>query len=415
MNINDLIRKVKRSPKTTYNIVMPYYVVVFRWFIRLRCRIRRHINVIFLIEFETSCKWDVIYEKMAKMYQFRPLIVASPRADVTEKERIEQQEKCYQYFKQKGYDVIKAYNVEKNKYLDIKTLHPDCIFFTNPYDWIADKRYSIQHLRQYYTYYIPYAYDSIIVNEIYNLPFHKLLWRFYVENDSILQEARNVRNIPDNYCCVGYPSFEKYTERKESNSKKCIIWAPHHTLYPIFGVLNRKSFLQYSDFMLRMAEKYKEKIKFIFRPHPLLRNRLYECEGWGKEKTDAYYAQWDNLENGRYSEVEDYMKEFALSDAIIHDCGSFSIEYLWTLKPMLFLGSNPANDKYNDTAKEAYACCQYAEDENTIEQFINDVILEVSDTLYHKKKLFKEKYLMLSNRQAASLNIINDILEHFQL
>ena len=58
--------------------------------------------------------------------------------------------------------------------------------------------------------------------------------------------------------------------------------------------------------------------------------------------------------DGRYIEV------FKHSDAMIHDCGSFSLEYFYAHKPMMFLYENKGRkDKVhiNDVTKEAKSNC----------------------------------------------------------
>lgn len=55
-----------------------------------------------------------------------------------------------------------------------------------------------------------------------------------------------------------------------------------------------------------------------------------------KRKTDRYYSEWESLSNAQL-ETGKYVDLFMTSDAMIHDCGSFTIEYHYTLKPVMYL------------------------------------------------------------------------------
>jgi hypothetical protein len=105
---------------------------------------------------------------------------------------------------------------------------------------------------------------------------------------------------------------------------KRVIWAPHHSVGSgDHAGMDYSTFLEYADFMLEMARKYADRIQFAFKPHPLLRNNLRAC--WPEEKIDAYYRQWETLPNTQL-ELGSYKGLFVHSDAMIPDCGSFTIE-----------------------------------------------------------------------------------------
>lgn len=417
MNLKSIYGKIKRAPKTLRNLCAPYYAQWHRFIIRCRCRRTQQINVLFLVELETSCKWESVYLQMVSDAHFSPLIVVCPKADCEYEEMLNRLQKCYKHFADKHYNVIMAYDANTKKYMDIRSLHPDCIFYTNPYPWIADNRYYIDTLNDIYSCYISYTYNAMRLPEFYNLSFHKKLWRYYLENESIKNEFEAILNHKEEaYRVTGYPSLDMYKHYNESRvhkSKKVFIWAPHHSVYLIFDHLNRNSFLLYYDFMLEMAQKFKDVAEFVFRPHPLLKERLYTLETWGKGKTDAYFRLWEEYDNCRYSENEDYMQEFANSDAMIHDCVSFTIEYLYALKPVLFTGklSEKENQTNNQTLKAAYDCYEFANSQQEIEDFIVRVINGEVDLLKEKKEQFNNAYLRSLEGNTAAENIINDLKE----
>jgi CDP-glycerol glycerophosphotransferase (TagB/SpsB family) len=159
--------------------------------------------------------------------------------------------------------------------------------------------------------------------------------------------------------------------------------------------------------MINLANKYKDNIQIAFKPHPLLLTKLYKV--WGKKKTDDYYAQWVNGENTQLV-LGDYVSLFMLSDALVHDCSSFTVEYHYTRKPVMYLTKDEHHaDGLNDFGKMAFDLHYKGSCEEDIEAFINDVI-EGRDEMKEKRKKFYNDYLLPPNGNSASENIIKAIL-----
>ena len=57
---------------------------------------------------------------------------------------------------------------------------------------------------------------------------------------------------------------------------------------------------------------------------------------WGKEKVEEYIEKINAIPNMEYQEGGEYFETFAKSSALIHDCGSFMAEYLYTKNPQCF-------------------------------------------------------------------------------
>ena len=159
--------------------------------------------------------------------------------------------------------------------------------------------------------------------------------------------------------------------------------------------------------MLSMAHKYRNSIELCFKPHPLLKNKLYHA--WGKEKTEDYYRKWKDGENTFYIDGE-YIDLFMTSDAMIHDSGSFMIEYLYVNKPVMrtYNGEDPTK-MYNDFTLKCLDYYYKAFNEKDIETFIVNVIQE-EDSL----KSLRTKFLndvLIPKGGMPSENIINDIID----
>jgi CDP-glycerol glycerophosphotransferase (TagB/SpsB family) len=90
--------------------------------------------------------------------------------------------------------------------------------------------------------------------------------------------------------------------------------------------------------MLEYALNHPE-IKWLFKPHPSLRTVLYKI--LPRQEVDDYYEQWEHI--GKVCYTGDYVELFFESQAMITDCDSFLIEYVFTGKPIIHL----KRDGYN--------------------------------------------------------------------
>ena len=358
---------------------------------------------------------------MLNSQKFDPIILVCPVVNFGRDNMIQRMDQCYEYFKKKGYTVEKSYNKEKDTYINvIKDLNPDLIFYTNPYKGLIDDRYYITNYPDILTVYVPYYYNEGVGYDVaYNNLFQNLLWRRYVETTfhSMLSKKYG-RNKGRNSVVAGYPGIEQLIEREQmiddtmwkvkNKVVKRIIWAPHHTLQAA-GTCNYSCFLEYSEVMINLAKKYKNDVQFIFKPHPLLRNKLNLL--WGKEKTDSYYNIWKEMPNTDLKEGE-YINLFLSSDAMIHDSGSFLIEYLYVNKPVLrTLNNIPLEQLYNPFALKCLDQYYMARTEQDIEQFIQNVIDDV-DPLKEQRTKFVNEVLMPNG--SPSQNIIDDILDSIE-
>lgn len=243
-------------------------------------------------------------------------------------------------------------------------------------------------------------------------------WKAFVENDLVLQTASELGVYTDNFVVTGLPMQDKLCcDNKEKNDpwKECgkktrIIYAPHHSLKGTNAdFIQYSTFLEFGELILTIAKKNSDKVQWAFKPHPNLYPKLLKV--WGKERTDTYYDEWRNMENAQV-ELGDYTALFKYSDAMIHDCCSFMIEYMFTGKPVLFL-----EDKKHTAEElllgrfgyESYKNHYHGINREDIEGFINDVIKGI-DPLKEQRQLFYEKYLIPPHKQSACDNIIDALL-----
>lgn len=328
-----------------------------------------------------------------------------------------------------AYEIVKKYFDEKHySYNEIgtresikKKLHPDIIFYQKPYDGIINWRYYYANNLYALFPYVMYCFRNRNSPHLKNIGLFDFSWQLYAENGKIIEELEGILNTKGkNMVNTGLPIMDVLVLDKTkfpnpwkelSGNRKRIIYAPHHTLntetVKFHSPFYYATFLEYADFMLEMAEKYKDKVQWAFKPHPLLRSKLYKL--WGIEKTDAYYKRWADMENSQVDEGE-YMGLFKHSDAMIHDCGSFKLEYLYTDNPVMYLiKDNPEYDYENWQTIKALELHYKGTNRHEIEKFIQNVI-ESIDPLKEERKKFVEAYLTPPNGKTACENIVNAIL-----
>ena len=358
-------------------------------------------HVLFFLQTPSVWKYDSLYKKLESSECFEPLIVVSPynvhlNYDMQECFRVMHQTE--DFARESGYNYVCAYDWDKHKWRDIKKqCSPDVVFFTKPYkDTIP--AYHIYNYLNTLTLYVPYGINCLnLYRNNYELPFQSLLWKLLVETEFQKQYAEIYeKSHGDNVEIVGALAEEKLMQtdyqpqdvwKKQEKRKKRIIWAPHHTVDYLFNFSN---FLNYCEDMLRLAARYKDDVQFAFKPHPVLKFKLINL--WGLEKTEAYYNRWAQLENGQI-EQGDYIDLFKTSDAMIHDSASFTVEYLYAQKPVLFqIRDENVKDEFNSFGQMCLQQHYTAYSIEETEKFIREVVAG-NDPKKAGREQFYKQYL----------------------
>lgn len=382
------------------------------------------IKVLFLSILDTNWKYDALYKAFAADAMFDPIILVCPIMDQTEEYMVEKMSSCYNMLKSRGYNVVKGYDKEHDRYVDIEDIKPDLVFNTEPYKGITDSRYFYERFKNMALIcYINYSYEIIPYAWAFTNPMQNHAWRFFLETEEHLKLLQQVSPIRGKNCVVtGYPMYDTFMNcrpkglewKDQTHKLKRIIWAPHQSIEEEVDTKNVavrfSTFLLYAQKMRDIAVKYKDQIEIAFKPHPVLKMKLYKHPDWGKEKTDEYYEFWKQSSNTSFVSG-DYVDLFCSSDALMHDCGSFTAEYLYTQKPALYLANyvNEESGALNIVGINAFRAHYQAYEENDIENFVKNVIIDGNDTMQDVRKKYFQKYLMPQNGVSVSENIIHEI------
>lgn len=341
--------------------------------------------------------YSSLYKAMEKSNFFEPFIVIVP--DVSRQDRKETiLIETYDKFKQLYKNVFLGYDLNTQQCLDYsKKL--DIVFFDNPYPAMAHYFHHVDHFikQKKLTCFQNYGFFTLKygLSHIAKQPFYNKCWKIFVDSYETYNELKIHQPLKAANCFVsGYCKMDNLSNYTSKNcNRKKILLCPHHTIN--MKALQISNFLKYSDFFLELPKIFPE-IDFIFRPHILLFWTLKHY--WGENKTEQYLNSLLSNSNVIYdSDMTDYFQNFVDSDAIIHDCGSFTAEYLFTGKPSCYMLQNK-EDIYNKFLNIGQKCLEnyyHAYCKEDIINFIQSVVIEEKDELKEQREKFSN-YLKIN-------------------
>lgn len=369
-------------------------------------RSKPKIRVLFVAGGIRTWKAMPLFLSMTKHSRFEPIIGPN-----TNPKYPDQKAPLLSFISENGYDYI---DLDTNKISDCK---PDLVVYDSPYTSVYSN--GIAFDKNLDNVFCGCDYCINITKHIVHLehPWYDYCWQFYVEHEDVADRKREIlgkraRNIR----VTGVPIQDVLMQPKENfddpwkdkTGKKRIIYAPHHSFKGANGDgIEFATFLQFGEVMQELAVKYQDKITIAFKPHPYLYLRLLKI--WGKEKTDVYYNKWQEMSNTQFENGE-YYGLFKYSDAIIHDCASFIIEYLYINNPSLYLVSESNNlDDMFDFVRDGFECYEHAKKADDIELFIQNVINGIDNKRSQRIQCINRQLLPPGGKTACD-NIINSIL-----
>lgn len=370
------------------------------------------ISVAFMVLDVPSWKCDSVFRLMLQHPRFKPVIwIVSANHINDDEEKARRLNILRSFFAKNEYPVAEFYSLEKMR----EEYAPDIVFLAKPIAKIDD--WHVLSMDRELLCYVPYCYPNTLRDDfISGLECH--LWRIFYTTPGIKKLASSVMtNGGCNVVAVGSPVADNYfsdaAEDSASVWRSCgegmkrIIWAPHWSVNSE-SWFNVATFLDVAEGMIQLAEKYADKVQWAFKPHPLLRTTLYKLPDWGKEKTDAYYERWANMPNCQL-EIGAYVDLFKQSDAMVHDSGSFIMEYLLVNKPCMYLRKQDGYNDFNDDTLKALDCYHRGSTAQDVEKFIQSLLRGEEDSMKEKRTRFREEYLLPPGGSCAQL-IIDEIL-----
>lgn len=381
---------------------------------------KEKITVVFFAMSMAMWNYQGVYDLLSKDIRFNCYIVLTGARQFFKEQRHRELEILRDYFKSKKIDFIDFDEIKDEGY-DVKGLiNPDILFYPQPYEGQYVKEHGFWIFRDKLFCYVAYGISVMSVNDthwMYDTYIHNFAWKCYYPFQFIKDQAEsNARNHARNVVVSGYPNMDRYLSdecvdvwRIKDRTFKRLIWAPHYSIPAENNWITRSNFLWMSDLMLRIAKQYSERLQIAFKPHPWLKTTLYKHPEWGKEKTDKYFDQWDNMSNTFIA--SDFVDLFKSSDAMIHDSVSFTAEYLFVNKPVAFVTKDlqKLKDDHSEFGHAALSQHYIAQNEEDVYSFINDVVLGGKDTMLSQRTEFFENVLRPHSSSSTSEFIVNDM------
>lgn len=356
---------------------------------------------------------DRLFSKAITDDRFIAKIVIVPLKD--EKVRVSRYKETREYFVQKygEENVVDGFDIINDEYID-NAKDFDIIYFSNPYDCLVDRMFQVVRLAQddmnNLPIYISYGYDIGYYTTIKRLMGLELnyAWRCFVDCEYSMNDYKRYQYLGGtNAILSGYAKMDSLIPvRRKNNSRKKILICSHHSVEG--DDLKLSCFLKYKQLIAKLPDLF-PMCDFVFRPHPLLFERMISLRYW-KEEDRADYLNELSKKKIEYSSEGDYFHIFNECDAIINDCGSFTVEWLFTGKPGCFMWNE--NLSKNDlTDLMNYCLNQYtiAYSEEDILTFIKNVIDEKCDyyKVSNRDDLLKK---VAPNWPNASEDIFNNLV-----
>lgn len=411
------MRNVISGCDKLYSICHKAYMRYGKDVVRKKILDGKKIKVAFLPISAAEWPAERVYRLFSNDDRFDVNVIPIPLIGRDYSDRSKIYKQTYKYFKENDYNVKISYNPDTDELYDWDEIGglPDIVINVTPWYLDIAEYYQITRLpASVLNVYISYglsvgqspdgSYDKV---GLYNNDFINMQWRVYTESVQDygafmryeLLKGSNVRN--SGYAKMDY-FYESHCYSEKELEKiwkilddcvyddmKKIILAPHFSVGNISEV-NFSTFGSNMYYFLYLAKKYKDKVTFIFKPHPNLRNAVVKS-GYMKsyDEYEEYLNKWRDLPNGNVVEEADYLKLFETSDAMIMDSMSFVGEYLYVQKPLLFLTRE--EQSFNDLGKALMKAHYTADgrDYMSIDMFIQDVVINGDDV---KKDIRQEVF-----------------------
>ena len=430
MNYN-YINVIKKIPILTniidifvrkFNTIEDENMILAQQMINTRLLFKREkkekVNVVFICH--RPAVWrsmKSIYEELKKDERFKITIVSIPQ--ITPKGEFDD-EGADEYFKCE--DSIVGFDNKTKKFLDIRELRPDYVFFQQPYNSIYPQQYRSSIISKYakicYLSYFTFL-DNLTIQDVsdecYPFDYFRNISLFFSQNDKEKKYLENrlsdFRAYRPKICLTGYPKYDNLDEYRLNDSDVWnylkweghfrLLWTPRWTTNE-----NSCNFFEYKDKLLEYCSKHKN-IDFIFRPHP---QSWIEWENTGelkKKAADEYKNRYEQHVNTSIDTSSDYLNTFYHSDCLITDTSSIVPEYFLTGKPIIYCfreNSRFIFDRHETYGEGMYWVKTWEELKKTLSMLENG-----EDPIKEKRQKLIEKYF--EKNGTAGKKIVDEIVK----
>ena len=399
-----------RTSRKVSTIIVNYERVLSR--IRAKVSSGDKLRVMFYVSDPAKWKLQTLYDKMASSEMFDPFVAVSVWGWHENRARAESAAQLtLKYFLDKNMNVEMAYSGELHRALALSNFIPDVVFYSQPWDIPADQDPVIVS-RFALTCYVPYYTPNFDFGPAdCTLPFHRTIYRYFIMNDKCVDACECLRgslSVAGNVVATGHPMLDSFSFNDFGDvcSDGLIVYAPHwsfpHKDNP--NNANISTFLWTGRAMLEYAKSHLD-IKWVFKPHPVLKPMLVKSGVMDDAEVAEYYDEWGRI--GECSFDGDYVDIFKRSRALITDCASFLTEYACTGKPVVRLVSPVAIPKSSKLNGDLYSTYYQVRSPEELEPMLDKIIIRREDP-NREARLAAAKAMNLMGVDAAG-NIVKHL------
>ena len=404
-----------------------------RYIEKLRQR-QTPVRVVFFVLNISMWKYQGLHDLLRRDERFKVYTVLSPGLGYQTEQQLRDLRQMRQYFSDRQIDYIDWQLENGAPPTDIrKTINPDIVVYMQPYHGVYHPLHCFLKFTDRLILYTPYSFVQAQDPYNYDNVMQNIAWKQYFPTDCHIDDARRLaRNKGVNMVAAGYASADEFLLHPAAPSAVCpaivgspddtpwldkphtrrrLIWAPHCTLANDGSVFSRSNFLMMADYMVQLAQRHTNDLQIAFKPHPGLLTELYKHADWGRERADAYYQLWRQMPNTQLADGP-FVELFRGSDAMVHDSGSFVVDYLYFNRPVMYVTRDIQRAKsfVNLPGKEAYDAHYVGATLDDVEHFVDDVVLAGHDTMTSVRQAFFDRFLARPNGKTVAENMYQDIL-----
>lgn len=306
----------------------------------------RKIRVLMIVSEPAKWKCQTLYESLSRSTSFDVSVGISAwncQSDLDDDALEEHLAYTEKFFDKLGDRHVRTVRTHPRQYLDLRLFNPDIVIYNEQWRpaWgqgpVAVSSFAL-------TFFIPY-YVPIFGNPFINCqqPVEQLSYVYFTLNEGWTKEMAPffpVHRSTAQLVALGYPALDYFARQKDRRAEAgYVIFAPHFAIptknnpecnWPVV----QSTFDWSGKLMLRYAQAHSE-IKWVFKPHPLLREKIALSGFMTKEELDEYYEAWARI--GVVCCTGDYQDIFLESRVMLTDSASFLPEYAATGRPLIHL------------------------------------------------------------------------------
>lgn len=379
------------------------------------------IRVLFIVSEIAKWKEQFLYQAMEASGEFHPIVGISAWNNQSEKrlsaeEYLQVQARAEAFFDKMGDRHVRTVTIENGRwvYHDLSEFRPDIVFYTEQWSPCPKQRpYEVS--RYALTCFLPYYVPDFGITQIdCHSEVSRMAWTFFCLGEAWVRLYRRSLwcvGYAARFVVTGHPALDKFHYERDRPAKEgYVIYAPHFS-YPwpkrwdryVIGTFdwNGRAMLEY-------AEAHPE-IKWVFKPHPVLKRTLKESELMTEAEIADYYGRWAKI--ALVSTDADYQDLFLESRALITDCGSFLPEYGSTWRPVIRLISSRNRHIPPKAAKRVYDTYYNVHNLDELRATLKLVVEDRQDP-NHDIRIAAVKAANLAGED-ASRNIVGYLLKTF--